>query len=64
MIWKVSPAVTAADDERAPVHKQLPAVELSHADQWLYVSVVDTLVHSIVPDVTIDPDDAADQAAD
>jgi hypothetical protein len=60
VIWKVSPAVTAADADKAPVHKQLPAVELSHADQWLYVSVVDTFVHSNVAEVAMEPDDATD----
>jgi hypothetical protein len=63
VIWKVSPAVTAADEERAPVHKQLPEVEASHADQCVYVSVVLTLVHVIAAEIAIDPEEAADQAA-
>jgi len=56
--------VTAAEEESEPVHKALPAVELSHADQWLYVSVFETFVHSSVADVAIEPDEAADQEAD
>jgi hypothetical protein len=55
----VSPAVTEADEDSAPVHRQLPAVELSHADQWLYVSVAATFVHSSVADAEMEPDDAA-----
>ena len=64
VIWKVSPAVTAADEDNAPVHKQLPAVELSHIDQWLYVSVVETFVQLMVAFVAIEPDDAAAHEAD
>jgi hypothetical protein len=56
----VSPAVTDDDDANAPVHKQLPAVELSHNDQCEYVSVVLTFVHETVADETIDPDEAAE----
>lgn len=63
MIWNVSPAVTAADDDNAPDHKQLPALALSHNDQCEYVSVAATFVHSSVADVAIDPPDAADHDA-
>lgn len=63
MIWKVSPAVTAADEESEPVHKQLPEVELSQSDQCEYVSVVDTLVHSRVAEVAMLPLEAAAQVA-
>lgn len=60
VIWKVSPAVTAADDDNAPVHKQLPAVEASHNDQCEYVSVVDTFVHVTVAFDAIEPVAAAE----
>jgi hypothetical protein len=59
VIWKVSPAVTEALDESEPYHKQLPAVELSHIDQWVYVSVAATLVHSTVADAPKEPEAAA-----
>lgn len=52
--------MTAAEADNAPFHKQLPAVELSHSDQWLYVSVAATFVHSKVADEAIEPEDAAD----
>ena len=60
MIWKVSPAVTDDDDDKAPVQIQLPAVELSHIDQCEYVSVVDTFDQVTVADDAIEPDDAAE----
>jgi hypothetical protein len=60
----VSPAVTAAEDDNAPDHKQLPAEALSHNDQWLYVSVAATFVHSSVADEANDPLDAADHDTD
>jgi len=56
----VSPAVTAAEDDNAPDHKALPPVEASHNDQWLYVSVVETFVHSTVADDAIEPEAAAE----
>ena len=61
MISKVSPAVTEADADKAPVHKQLPPVEASHIDQCVYVSVVETFVHDKVALEAFEPDDAADQ---
>jgi hypothetical protein len=64
VIWNVSPAVTAADEDSEPVHRQLPAVLLSQADQWLYVSVAATFVHSNVAEVEMEPDEAADHVAD
>jgi len=60
VIWNVSPDTTDADADRAPVHKQLPEDEASQIDQWLYVSVAATLVHSAVAEVAIEPLDAAD----
>ena len=59
----MSPAVTAADEDSDPVHRQLPAVELSHSDQCEYVSVADTLVHSSVAEVAMLPLEAAAQVA-
>jgi len=56
----VSPAVTAADDDKAPANKQLPAVEASHNDQCVYVSVAATFVHSTVADDDIEPLEAAE----
>jgi hypothetical protein len=64
VIWKVSPAVTAAEDESAPDHKGLPAVEASHSDQCEYVSVAETFVQVIVAEVAIAPEAAADHDAD
>jgi hypothetical protein len=58
VISNVSPAVTEADDDNAPYHKQLPAEDASHNDQWLYVSVAATFVHDKVADDDIVPDDA------
>lgn len=55
VIWKVSPAVTEADEESAPVQRQLPLVLASQSDQCVYVSVVETFVHSAVPDVAMLP---------
>jgi hypothetical protein len=55
----VSPASTEADEANEPVHKQLPAVDASHIDQCVYVSVVETFVHVTFADEAIDPDDAA-----
>jgi hypothetical protein len=57
----VSPAVTAAEDDNAPFHKQLPAEALSHNEKCVYVSVVDTFVHSTVADEAIEPLDAAEK---
>ena len=59
VIWNVSPAVTEADEDSEPVHKQLPALALSHSEKWLYVSVAATFVHSNVADAPIEPDAAA-----
>jgi hypothetical protein len=59
VIWNVSPATTAADADRAPDHIALPAVEASHNDQCVYVSVADTFVHSNVADDAIEPPLAA-----
>lgn len=56
--------MTAAEDDNDPVHKQLPAVDASHIDQWLYVSVVDTFVHDTVADEAIEPEAAAENATD
>ena len=64
VIWNVSPAVTAAEEDKEPDHKQLPAVELSQSDQCEYVSVVETLVHSRVAEEASEPDDAADHETD
>lgn len=55
----MSPAVTDAVLDNAPVHKQLPAVELSHNDQCVYDSVLGTFVHERVAEVAFDPEDAA-----
>jgi len=60
----VSPAVTAAEDDKAPDHNGFPAVLLSHIDQCEYVSVVETFVHEIVADVAIEPDAAEAHAED
>jgi hypothetical protein len=60
----VSPATTDADADSAPVHRQFPDVAASQIDQWLYVSVAATFVHSAVAEVAIEPLDAADQASD
>jgi hypothetical protein len=62
--WNVSPATTDAEADRAPVHKQFPDVAASHNDQWLYVSVAATFVHSAVAEVAIEPPDAADHVND
>jgi len=35
VIWNVSPAVTEADEDSEPAHRQLPAVEASHSEKWL-----------------------------
>lgn len=64
VIWKVSPAVTAAEEERAPDQRQLPEEALSQSDQCVYVSVAATLVHSIVAEEASEPDEAADQETD
>jgi hypothetical protein len=63
VIWNVSPATTAADADKAPVHRQLPADAASHNDQCEYVSVAATLVHSAVAEVAIEPPDAAANVA-
>lgn len=55
--------MTEAEDDKEPVHKQLPAEMLSHADQCEYVSLVDTFVHSTVADDVIEPDEAAENKA-
>jgi len=41
----VSPAATLADELNAPVHKQLPAVLASQADQCVNVSLAATFDH-------------------
>jgi len=51
----VSPAVTAADDDKAPDHRQFPELLASQADQWLYVSVFGTLVHVTAADEANEP---------
>jgi hypothetical protein len=63
VIWNVSPATTAADADKAPVHRQLPEDAASHNDQCEYVSVAATLVHSAVAEVAIEPPDAAANVA-
>jgi len=64
VIWNVSPAVTAAEEEREPDHKQFPVEALSQSDQCVYVSVAATLVHSRVAEEAIEPDEAADHETD
>ena len=64
VIWNVSPAVTAAEEDKAPDHKQFPAEALSQSDQCEYVSVVETLVHSRVAEEASEPDEAADHDTD
>jgi len=64
VIWNVSPASTEADDASEPVHKQLPAVDASHIDQCVNVSVAATFVQVTVADETIDPPDDAENDTD
>jgi len=62
-ILKSSPAVTAFDASNASDPKNVPADDADQNDTWLYVSVVDTLVHDTSALLVIAPPDAAENVA-
>lgn len=55
----VSPAVTAAVDDRSSEPRNVPPVDAVHIETCEYVSVFDTDVHSTAAVFEIAPDDAA-----
>lgn len=59
----VSPAVIAALDDRSSDPMNVPALDPDHKLTCVYVSVVETLVHSIVAVFEIAPEDAAPKYA-